>query len=125
MFNILARIRNDKIEDSELKPGDVLGYPDGSDTRYFLVRTYTPSSYSTLTIKEISSSGRYEPNPSELGNTERYGGSFDYDLISAKRNFTTVSSLYDRTLKFHFCKVVAGIMFATNELKELLVELEI
>lgn len=126
MIGYLADIRHKEIEGPELTAGDILGYQDGNHERYFVIRSLDLTRYvGELRIQELCSSLDYERNPSPNGNVNRYGEAFPYDLVSLKRNFTRVLPSADKLIKRNLCEVVVAAMFATDELRNLLVELEI
>lgn len=126
MIGNLSVIKHEKIEGHELTVGDVLGYQDGNYERYFVVRGIDLNrGNNELRIQEVASSYYYETSPSARGNISKYGDAFNYDLVSTRRNFTRVLPNDEKMVKTPLCKVLIAAMFATDELRNLLVELEI
>lgn len=119
MIGDLSTIKHEKIIGPELTVGDILGYEDSPYERYFVVRAIDLNRRgSELRIQEIASSGRCA-----LGSM--YSDVFDYDLASTKRSFTRILSNVDKLLKTNLCVVVIAALYVTDELRNLLVELEI
>lgn len=125
MFGNLGTIKHEPIELSKLAVGDVFGYGDVGGGRYFILqRLNRDQSNDELYIQEYTVASNYECNPSS-GGSGRYGGGFSYGVASAQRNFTRVISMSDKVVKMLLCRVVASALFATDELRKLLVELEV
>jgi hypothetical protein len=125
MIGNLSSIKHEKISPDNVSSGDILEYLDGRRKRYFgVLEVDLTRSGDELRIKEFCSSNSVEEPGRHLSRSP-YGNPFVYNLNSAIRDFTKVSYNADRIAKAHLCKIVAATLFATDELRNLLIELEI
>lgn len=125
MIGNLSSIKHEKISSDNVSVGDIFEYMDGHRRRYFGVLEVDLTRVGEeVRIKEFCSSNSIEEPRRHLSRSP-YGNPFVYNLNSAIRDFTKVSYNADRIAKAHLCKVVAAILFATDELRNLLIELEI
>lgn len=127
MIGNLSELKHIPITGLEqLSVGDILGYQVvGAHERFFEIMELRPlNSSNELCLSEFCSSETYTRHPTVAPHSYA-GDPFSFDLNGTKRYFTQVLTKPKKVIKQHLCKVVFGALLATDELKNLLIELEI